>query len=45
MLLTGNMKPDNRIVGMKIRNVTMNACCWVRDTVEISSPRPRLGSR
>ncbi len=45
MLLTGNMKPESRMVGMKMRKVAMKASCCVLEMVEMSSPRPSAESR
>ena len=45
MLLTGNMNPDRRIVGIMKRKVTMNASCCVFEIVEIQSPMPSPGNR
>ncbi len=44
-VVTGNMNPDSRMAGMKIRNVVMKASCCVAAMVEIRSPMPSPDSR
>ncbi len=41
MLLTGNMKPERRMVGMKKRNEARNASRWVDEIVEMKRPKAR----
>jgi hypothetical protein len=45
MLVTGNMNPESRIAGWKIRKLVMKASCWVVEIVEMRRPSPRPDKR
>jgi hypothetical protein len=36
----GNIKPERIIAGIKKKKVSIIACCWVLDKVEMKSPIP-----
>ena len=41
----GNANPLSRNAGIIKKNVDINACCWVCETVEINNPAPSVVSR
>ena len=41
----GVMRPDSSTAGMVKRNPPRNACCWLAETVEMSSPAPSVVMR